>query len=57
LNIQAGLRDLPAMRISLAQAIAETNSPFSLRISSYWLVKEFRDDPEVNRMLVEAYGF
>jgi serine/threonine protein kinase/Flp pilus assembly protein TadD len=57
LNIHAGLRDVPAIRITLAQAIAETNSPFSLRISSYCFVKEFRDDPEINRMLIEAYGF
>jgi serine/threonine-protein kinase len=56
LAIYAGLGDIPAMRRELAQALAEATPAFSLGITSGF-VDEFRTDPDINRMLVEIFGY
>lgn len=57
LSIYAGLGDVPALRMALAQAMAESTPAFSLRLASIAFLDEFRSDSEVNRMLVEIFGY
>jgi len=57
LNIYAAQGDIPAVRRTLAEAIAETTPVFTMRIDSFSFVEPFRSDPEINRMLVELLGY
>ena len=57
LYVYVGLRDIPATRLALEQTIAESTAPFSLRITSACFLDEYRTDPEINRMLVEIFGY
>ncbi len=58
LMIFVGLGDVPAIRKTLAAAMAEPTPPLSLRANGGGLLlEEFRTDPEINRMLFELYGF
>ena len=57
LTILTGLGDLPAIRQALAATVAETTPPLSLRASAGHFLDEFRSDPEINRLLVELYGY
>jgi tetratricopeptide (TPR) repeat protein len=57
LAIYTGLGDVPAIRRTLAQTVAEFAPAFGLRITSAAFVDEFRSDPEVNRMLVQIFGY
>ena len=56
LAVHVGLGDVPAMRRALAAAVAESTPPLTLRASSGPFLEAFRNDPEINRLLVELYG-
>jgi len=57
LSIHVGLGDVPAMRLSLAAAVAEATPPLTFRANSGGrFLDEYRSDPEINRLLVEVYG-
>jgi serine/threonine protein kinase/Tfp pilus assembly protein PilF len=57
LNIYAATGDIPAIRRTLAEAIAQTTAVFTMRVDSYSFVEPFRSDTEINRMLVELLGY
>ncbi|HEV2349498.1 MAG TPA: protein kinase [Terriglobia bacterium] len=57
LSIYIGMGDLPEIRRTLAKAIEETTPPFSLLVTGSKFLEAFRTDPEINRMLFEAYGW
>jgi serine/threonine protein kinase/Tfp pilus assembly protein PilF len=58
LSIHVGLGDVPAMRQSLAAAVAEATPPITFRANSGGrFLDEYRSDPEINRLLVELYGY
>jgi serine/threonine-protein kinase len=57
LNIYAGARDVPAVRRALAESIAERCPVFNMSLTSFPVVETLRDDPEINRMLVELLGY
>jgi serine/threonine-protein kinase len=57
LNIYAATGDIPAIRRTLAEAIAEATPVFIMRLDSFSFVEPFRSDPEINRMLVELLGY
>jgi hypothetical protein len=45
------------MRKALAAAVAESTPPLTFRANSGGLfLEEFRNDPEINRLLSELYG-
>jgi serine/threonine protein kinase len=56
LAIYTGLGDVPAMRRTLAKVIAEATPPLSLSCTSGHLLEEYRDDSEIDRLLLELYG-
>jgi eukaryotic-like serine/threonine-protein kinase len=57
LSIHVGLGDVAAMRKALAAAVAESTPPLTFRANSGGLfLEEFRNDPEINRLLSELYG-
>jgi len=57
LSIYIGLGDLPEIRRTLAKAIEETTPPFTLLVTGSKFLEAFRTDPEINRMLFEAFGW
>jgi serine/threonine-protein kinase len=57
LSIYAGLGDIPAIRQALSSAQAESTPAFSLTATSTLFLDKFRSDPEINRMLVEIFGY
>lgn len=57
LNIYAATGDIPAIRRTLTEAIAECTPVFIMRLDSFNFVDPFRSDPEINRMLVELHGY
>jgi serine/threonine protein kinase/tetratricopeptide (TPR) repeat protein len=57
LSIHTGLGDLPAMRQALAAALAECTPPLTIRATGGHLLEGFRSDPEINRMLLDVYGY
>jgi len=57
LAIYVGLGDIPAAREMLARAQAESTSAFDLAATSALFLDELRSDPEINRMLVEMFGY
>jgi serine/threonine protein kinase len=57
LNIYAATGDIPAIRRTLAEAIAEATPVFIMRLDSFSFVEPYRSDPEINRMLVELLGY
>jgi serine/threonine protein kinase len=56
LSIHAGKGNIPEIRRSLSEAIAESCPAFTMRLTSYPM-DSFRTDPEINRMLVELLGY
>ncbi len=52
-----GLGDVPAIRRSLAKAIEEAAPLLTLLFTSGPTLQELRSDPEINRMLLEHYGW
>ena len=57
LTIYVDLGDIPAVRQALSQAIAESTPAFDLALTSALSLDQFRNDPEINRMLVEMFGY
>jgi serine/threonine protein kinase/tetratricopeptide (TPR) repeat protein len=57
LTIHIGLGDLPAMRKALGSAAAESTPPLTFRITGGQFLEEFRGDPEIDRLLLELYGW
>ncbi|MGD0480604.1 MAG: protein kinase [Terracidiphilus sp.] len=57
LSICAGWDDIPAIRQALASAQAESTPAFSLTATSALFLDKLRSDPEINRMLVEIFGY
>jgi serine/threonine protein kinase/tetratricopeptide (TPR) repeat protein len=57
LDIYVGLGDIPAVRETLARAQAESTPAFDLAATSVFFLDEFRGDPEIDRMLVELFGY
>jgi serine/threonine protein kinase/tetratricopeptide (TPR) repeat protein len=57
LTIHIGLGDLPAMRRELESAAAESTPPLTFRITGGQFLEEFRGDPEIDRLLLELYGW
>jgi len=57
LDIYAGLGNIPAAREMLARAQAESTPAFDLAATSALFLDELRSDPEINRMLVEMFGY
>jgi hypothetical protein len=55
LAIHVGRRDLPAIRTALSQVLEEATPPFTVRVTSGEFLKEFRSDPDIDRMLSELY--
>ncbi len=56
LSIYAGLRDVPAIRRTLATAITEVTPPLTVNASCLHILEEYRGDPEIDRLLVQLYG-
>jgi tetratricopeptide (TPR) repeat protein len=56
LVIHVGLRDVPAMRRELANAVPESTHPFSLAATGCMALEEFRGDPEIDRLLFDLLG-
>lgn len=52
-----GLGDVPMVRRSLTKAIEESVPPFTLLVTSGQFLLAFRSDSEINRMLLELYGW
>jgi hypothetical protein len=52
-----GLSDIPAIRRTLSRAVAESTPAFDYAASCAKFLDEFRTDPEINRMLVEIFGY
>ncbi len=57
LSVHAGLDDIPVIRQALASVQAESTPAFSLTATSALFLNELRSDPEINRMLVEIFGY
>jgi serine/threonine-protein kinase len=57
LDIYVGLRDMKAARKALARAQEESTPAFDLAATSAFFLDELRSDPEINRMLVEMFGY
>jgi eukaryotic-like serine/threonine-protein kinase len=57
LSICAGWDDIPAIRQALASVQAESTPAFSLFATSALFLDKLRSDPEINRMLVEIFGY
>ncbi len=57
LTIYVDLDDIPAVRQALSQAIAESTPAFDLALTSALSMDKFRQDPEINRMLVQIFGY
>jgi eukaryotic-like serine/threonine-protein kinase len=57
LDIYVGLGDIPAAREMLARARAESTPAFDLAATSALFLDELRSDAEINRMLVEMFGY
>jgi hypothetical protein len=55
LAIQVGRRDVPTIRTALAQVLAESTAPSSVRATTGEFLEEFRSDPDIDRMLRELY--
>jgi len=45
------------MRRALATALEEATPPLSLQFAGGPLLKEFRSDSEIDRLLFESYGW
>jgi serine/threonine-protein kinase len=57
LSVHAGLGDIPAIRQSLASVQAESTPAFSLCATSALFLDQLRSDPEIDRMLIEIFGY
>jgi tetratricopeptide (TPR) repeat protein len=57
LAIHVGLGDVPEIRRTLSRALAEATPPLTLRVTAGQFLESFRSDPEINRMLLELYGW
>ena len=56
LPIYVGLGDGPAIRRTLATAIAEPTPPFLVSATCLHVLEEYRGDPEIDRLLFQLYG-
>ncbi|HXI02226.1 MAG TPA: protein kinase [Candidatus Saccharimonadales bacterium] len=56
LAIHTGLGDLPAIRRTLANVLAEATPPLSMSCTCFPALDEYRSDPEISRLLAEMYG-
>ena len=56
LSISVGQGDLPAIRLWLSKAGTQAAVPLQLRLFCGPLLEAFRNDPEVDRLLLELYG-
>ena len=57
LSIYVGLGDNPAILEALSRTLAESTPAFDLALTCAPFLDEFRSDPEINRMLVEMFGY
>ena len=57
LAFHVGRGDLPAMRTTLAKVLEEDTPPYTVLATSGPFLEAFRSDPEINRMLLELYGW
>jgi serine/threonine protein kinase/tetratricopeptide (TPR) repeat protein len=57
LNIHAGSADLPAIRKALRGTIDEPTPAFDVALSCGPFIDHYRSDPEINRMLIELFGY
>lgn len=57
LNIYAGASDIPAVRRTLSESIAEPCPAFTMCLTNFAAVKAVRSDPEINDMIVEWLGY
>lgn len=57
LYIHIGQGDIPAIRQWLAKSIEEFVPPLTLQVTSGPFLQKLRSDPEINRMLLELYGW
>ena len=56
LSIHAGTGDVAAVRRALAESIVEDCPIFTMSLTSFFIVKTMRHDPEIDRMLVALLG-
>ena len=57
LSIHVGLGDVPAMRETLKRTIDESTPAFTPVLTGASHLDEYRSDPEINRMLIELFGY
>ncbi len=57
LSIYAALGDIAASREALSRALAESTPAFGLALTCCPFLDELRIDPEINRMLIELFGY
>jgi serine/threonine protein kinase/tetratricopeptide (TPR) repeat protein len=57
MTIHVGLGDIPSIRQTLSRAMAESTPAFDYACSCGRFLDELRTDPEINRMLVEIFGY
>ena len=55
LAVHIGQGDVSVIRGALSKALAEGTPPFTLRVTGGQFLEEFRNDPEIHRMLSELY--
>ena len=57
LTIYVDLGDIPAIRQALSRTLAESTPAFDLALTCALFLDEFRNDPEISRMLIEVFGY
>jgi hypothetical protein len=57
LPTHVGLGEIGAIRKTLTQALAESTPAFTPFLTGASSLDEFRSDPEINRMLVQLFGY
>ena len=57
LATHAGLGEIGAIRKTLSRTLAESTPAFSPFLTGASSLDEFRSDPEINRMLVQLFGY
>jgi tetratricopeptide (TPR) repeat protein len=56
-SIYVGAGDLPGMRRTLSESIAESSPAFTICLTNLAFLSAFRTDPEINSKLVEILGY
>jgi serine/threonine-protein kinase len=57
LIIHVGGGELPAMRTTLVKVLEEDTPPYAVLSTGGKFLEAFRSDPDINRMLLELYGW